>query len=206
MIMEINMPRKTDKRVRLVEAAKYLIHKQGFNLTTLADIAQEADVPLGNVYYYFKTKDAIGEAVLESRAKELHERLHAWEQNSDLSARLLALLRFEIDEADNTARSGCPIGSLCQELAKQGGVLADAAAKLLNDTLHWSEKQFRGLGFGERATELASQLIASIQGTALLTNTFKDPKFTAKMTSQIEQWLKQLRAGQTTGSRTTAMA
>ena len=56
------MPRKTDKRVRLIEAAKVLIHQQGFHLTTLADIAQEADVPLGNVYYYFKTKEAIGEA------------------------------------------------------------------------------------------------------------------------------------------------
>jgi len=43
------MPRRTDKRVRLIEAAKVLIHQQGFNLTTLADIAQEADVPLGNV-------------------------------------------------------------------------------------------------------------------------------------------------------------
>ena len=44
------MPRKTDKRVRLIEAAKELIHQQGFNLATLADIAQEADVPRGNVY------------------------------------------------------------------------------------------------------------------------------------------------------------
>ena len=67
------MPRKTDKRIRLIEAAKVLIHQQGFNLTTLADIAQEADVPLGNVYYYFKTKEAIGEAVIEKRAAENDE-------------------------------------------------------------------------------------------------------------------------------------
>ena len=64
------MPRKTDKRVRLIEAAKVLIHQKGFNQTTLADIAQEADVPLGNVYYYFKTKEAIGEAVIERRAAD----------------------------------------------------------------------------------------------------------------------------------------
>jgi TetR/AcrR family transcriptional regulator, transcriptional repressor for nem operon len=72
------MPRKTDKRVRLVDAAKALIHRQGFNLTTLADIAQEADVPLGNVYYYFKTKEAIGEAVITNRGRELHEALQAF--------------------------------------------------------------------------------------------------------------------------------
>src|SRR5258706_15634862 len=98
------MPRTTDKRIRLVNAAKYLIHKQGFSLTTLADIAQEADVPLGNVYYYFKTKDAIGAAVLETRAKELYERLQAWEQQSEISARLISLLNYEVEQSESTAR------------------------------------------------------------------------------------------------------
>ena len=69
------MPRKTDKRVRLIEAAKVLIHQKGFNQTTLADIAQEADVPLGNVYYYFKTKEAIGDAVIDRRALEWKDKL-----------------------------------------------------------------------------------------------------------------------------------
>lgn len=198
------MPRKTDKRVRLVDAAKYLIHKQGFNLTTLADIAQEADVPLGNVYYYFKTKDAIGEAVLESRAKELHENLQMWEQQADSHDRLTALLKSEVEQADNIARSGCPVGSLCQELAKQGGALADASAKLLNDTLHWCEKQFRTLGHGQRSPELASQFVAMTQGASLMTCTFKDPKLTSKMAGLTEQWLKDLHA--TAGTKSTARA
>lgn len=200
------MPRKTDKRVRLIDAAKYLIHKQGFNLTTLADIAQEADVPLGNVYYYFKTKDAIGEAVLENRSKELHERLQSWEQQSDTLGRLQALLNYELDQVDTTARSGCPIGSLCQELAKQGGVLADAAAKLLNDTAQWCEKQFRTLGSGDQSAEHALQFLSLIQGTSLLTHTFKDSKVTVKMNHIAEQWLKHLKASQPTGARTAAMA
>jgi AcrR family transcriptional regulator len=33
------------------------MYRQGASATTLADVAQAADVPLGNVYYYFKTKD-----------------------------------------------------------------------------------------------------------------------------------------------------
>jgi TetR/AcrR family transcriptional repressor of nem operon len=59
-----------DKRASLVNVAKSLIYKQGFNITTLADIANEADVPLGNVYYYFKAKKDIGMAVLNSIAFE----------------------------------------------------------------------------------------------------------------------------------------
>src|SRR4029078_3659067 len=103
------MPRKTDKRVRLIEAAKVLIHQQGFNLTTLADIAQEADVPLGNVYYYFKTKEAIGEAVIEKRAAELLEFLSKMDENGDPKARLLAFLHSATADLELTARFGCPV-------------------------------------------------------------------------------------------------
>ena len=58
-------PRQTDKRDRLIQTAVTLVHQQGFHHTTLADIAQQAQVPLGTVYYFFKTKEAIGEALVE---------------------------------------------------------------------------------------------------------------------------------------------
>src|SRR4029079_10761060 len=100
------MPRKTDKRNRLIEAAKILIHQKGFNQTTLADIAQEADVPLGNVYYYFKTKEAIGEAVIEKRAAEYVEFFSRLDESADANARLLSLLQFTIEDLDLIARFG----------------------------------------------------------------------------------------------------
>ena len=56
-----------DKRSQLVSAAVGLAYQNGFGATSLADIAREAKVPLGNVYYYFKTKDEIGEAIVELR-------------------------------------------------------------------------------------------------------------------------------------------
>jgi TetR/AcrR family transcriptional repressor of nem operon len=47
------------KRERLLGAAADLLYRQGVEKTTLADIAQAADVALGNIYYYFKTKAAM---------------------------------------------------------------------------------------------------------------------------------------------------
>lgn len=185
------MPRKTDKRKRLIEAAKVLIHQQGFNLTTLADIAQEADVPLGNVYYYFKTKEAIGEAVIEKRAAEYAEMLAILDEIAEPSSRLRAFVDTNVEELELIARYGCPIGGLCQELGKQGGSLADQAAKLLHDILQWSETQFRSLGFAERAEEYALNLVSSIQGMHLLTHTFKDPKLAKRQTDTLLAWLEQ---------------
>src|SRR3990172_4580792 len=186
------MPRKTDKRIRLIEAAKVLIHQQGFNLTTLADIAQEADVPLGNVYYYFKTKEAIGMAVIEKRAAEWAERLATWSESADPLARLFALVDNGFDDLEVTARYGCPVGGLCQELGKQGGPLSDIAAKLLHDILQWSEEQFRALGFTDAAPKLALNLVSSIQGMFLLTHTFKDPKIARSESEELKSWLEGL--------------
>ena len=184
------MPRKTDKRVRLIEAAKLLIHQQGFNLTTLADIAQEADVPLGNVYYYFKTKEAIGIAVIEKRAAEWAERLAGWSELTDPLARLMSLVRYSLENIELTARFGCPVGGLCQELGKQGGPLSDLAAKLLHDVLQWSEEQFRALGLNDKAVGLSLNLISSIQGMYLLTHTFKDPKLSHRHCEELKSWLE----------------
>lgn len=185
------MPRKTDKRIRLIEAAKVLIHQQGFNLTTLADIAQEADVPLGNVYYYFKTKEAIGEAVIEKRAAEYSDMLSRLDEIQDPALRLRAFVDTSIEELELIARYGCPVGGLCQELGKQGGSLADQAAKLLHDILQWSEAQFTSLGFADRAQEYALNLVSNIQGMHLLTHTFKDPKLAQRQIETLLSWLEQ---------------
>ncbi len=42
------------KRQRLIDGARELIHEQGVQRTTLAQIAERADVPRGNVYYDYK--------------------------------------------------------------------------------------------------------------------------------------------------------
>lgn len=186
------MPRKTDKRVRLIEAAKKLIHQQGFSLTTLADIAQAADVPLGNVYYYFKTKDAIGTAVIEKLQQEWVETLNQFATDSDPLARLFVLLHDSLVDLDNKARYGCNIGGLCQELGKQGGPLADMAAKILFDTLHWVEAQFSSLGFEAQAQNYALHLVSSIQGMHLLAHTFKDPNLAVRQIKTLEAWLESL--------------
>src|SRR5215831_18610453 len=63
------------KRERLVAAAAQLLHEQGIERTTLADIAKAADVPAGNVYYSFKTKDDVIAAVIEAHAQQVRATL-----------------------------------------------------------------------------------------------------------------------------------
>src|SRR6185312_17384908 len=104
---------KTDKRALLMQSAMALAYGQGFMQTSLADIAGEAKVPLGNVYYYFKTKEEIGEAIIEERllqAKALQQRL---DEISSPEGRLCGFVKVTVDSRQLLARGGCPIGTLC---------------------------------------------------------------------------------------------
>jgi AcrR family transcriptional regulator len=184
------MSKKNDKRDRLVDAADELIYQQTFNSTTLADIATKADVPLGNVYYYFKTKDDILKAVVQKRSAVLQALFSQWEQQiPNAKERLHTFIQHNIGISNTTAKFGCELGSLCQELGKYAGDLANLAAELMHRTLVWVENQFKILGKGEQAAVLAKHLIASLQGVSLLTLTFKDPSLIQKQSKNLEQWL-----------------
>jgi len=189
------MGRKTDKRTRLIEAASTLIHRQGFNLTTLAHIAELASVPLGNVYYYFKTKDAIGEAVIESYFAEIRRHVAEWDALSNPRDRLMTFVKRELQQAEVTARYGCQVGALCQELAKQGGQLSELAASLLHYLLDWCEKQFVELGLNKaKANEAALQVISSLEGFALLSCAFRDTTMINKFASVVDSLLEKIDA------------
>src|SRR5689334_25435994 len=107
--------RRPGKRERLTAAAMQLVHQHGIERTTLADIADAADVPVGNVYYYFKTKDDLVEAVIGAHAAEINKRLAELERHRTPKARLKAFVRMLADQRELTAQYGCPQGSLCSE-------------------------------------------------------------------------------------------
>ena len=86
------MPPKNDKKERLLKAAQSLIHRQGFHHTTLAAISEESGVSLGNMYYYFKTKEDILAAVTEGQTKRFHSYASDWEQDPLPRNRLLSFL------------------------------------------------------------------------------------------------------------------
>ena len=166
-----------EKRESLLRAATELLHEQGFATTTLADVAGRAHVPLGNVYYYYKTKGALAYAVIDAHLSALRERYRSW--NKDISEPRERLRRFVVaplDASDRIAQFGCPHGSLCQELEKLGrrAPLARAAARLLTVSIEWASEQFREMGQSPaEARARASDLVAAVQGTMLVAHTLR---------------------------------
>ena len=182
---------RTSKRERLVAGARQVIHQQGVEKTTIADIAQAAGVPVGNVYYYFKTKDDLVEATIESLQVDVRALLQSLERHRTPQARLKALVRELTAQREVVAKHGCPMGSLCSELDKREDHLDRQCFQLLELPVDWAEEQFRQLGRRD-ARDLAVGLLASYHGIALLTNTLRDPQLMAREARRLERWIDSL--------------
>jgi TetR/AcrR family transcriptional repressor of nem operon len=182
---------RPDKRQRLVEGARLVIRQQGVEKTTLADIAQAADVPAGNVYYYFKTKDELVQAAIDAQAQDIEMALATFDRRRTPKARLKAFVKLITAQREVAARYGCPHGTLCSELNKREDDLGQAGKKLMQLWIDWAEQQFRAMGRRD-ARDLAVALIASYQGIMLLANTFREPELIVREARRLERWIDSL--------------
>jgi TetR/AcrR family transcriptional regulator, transcriptional repressor for nem operon len=184
--------RRPGKRERLVAAAAELLHQQGIERTTLADIAKAADVPAGNVYYYFKTKDDVVAAVIEAHVQQVRATLASIDaHHRSPKSRLKAFVREFTAQSDLVAEHGCPLGSLCSEIGKRVRQSSFAEADLMRLPIAWAEEQFRSLGRRD-AHDLAVDLMAAYEGNALLANTLRDPDVLSRAARRLNQWIDAL--------------
>ncbi|MEJ1355486.1 MAG: TetR/AcrR family transcriptional regulator [Candidatus Sedimenticola sp. (ex Thyasira tokunagai)] len=188
------MPSKSEKtRQRIVNAANQLFYRKGYNRTSFTDIVEGADVPRGNIYYYFKTKDEMLLAVVNHRLEVITGMLTRWE--SEIIQPIERLERFVQIMYDSTPallRSGCPMGSLNIELAKDQPELKAESKKLFDLFLQWLTKQFVAIGYPTEARELALQLLSRGQGAIVVAQVYQDPGFLQRSTEDIKRWLVDL--------------
>jgi TetR/AcrR family transcriptional regulator, transcriptional repressor for nem operon len=183
-----NSPSRPPKRERLVASARELVYEQGVQRTTLAQIAERADVPPGNVYYYYKTRDELVHAVIESRIARVRQVLGDLDRRGTPKARLKALAGTWDDAAPDVIEHGCPVGSLACELSKDDTELSAKAAELMREILDWIEGQFRELGRRD-APALAVEMLAAIQGAALLANALRDEALFRREIRRVKRWI-----------------
>src|ERR1700761_5835312 len=99
-----------NKRDRLVDSAAILFHTNGLTATSLADIAKHADIPIGNVYYYFKTKEELAVAAVSKRKEQFSAAYALLEESiADPRQRLIESINYFEKVRNEYTKSGCPI-------------------------------------------------------------------------------------------------
>lgn len=177
-------------RDHIIEAADLLFYQQGYEHTSFADIADAVKISRGNFYYHFKTKDEILDAVIEARLANTRKMLDQWEIGGQTPAdRIRSFINILIVNRADIKRFGCPVGTLCTELAKLDHTSQDEANKLFTLFRTWLRRQFNLLGREADADALAMHFLARSQGVATLAAAFHDEKFIREEVTQMNAWL-----------------
>ena len=182
----------SDKTTRdhIVEAADRLFYRQGYEHTSFSDIADVVQISRGNFYYHFKSKDEILDAVITVRLAKTRKMLEQWEiEGRQPEDRIRRFIHILIANRADIKRYGCPLGTLCSELAKLDHASQAEANKLFTLFRTWLRRQFTLLGRKADADALAMHLLARSQGVATLANAFHDEKFIKQEVKQLCDWL-----------------
>ena len=177
-------------RDHIIEAADQLFYRQGFEHTSFSNIADAVQISRGNFYHHFKSKDEILDAVINVRLTNTQMMLDKWEiEGKTPEDRIRSFINILIANKAKIKQYGCPVGTLCTELAKLNHAAQPEANSLFTLFRTWLRRQFTLLGREADADELAMHLLARSQGVATLANAFHDEKFIKHEVQQMSDWL-----------------
>src|ERR1700745_4248916 len=107
-------------RDQILDAAARLIHLRGYHSTSLDDVLRESGVGKGNFYYYFKSKEELGYAIIDRLVRAFLERTLEpafADYEADPVAQIHTLLDRVLDnQRQRNCIGGCPMGNLASEL------------------------------------------------------------------------------------------
>lgn len=182
-----------NKKERLIESAAILFHRNGLMATSLADIAKHADIPIGNVYYYFKTKDDLAVAAITKRREQFAASYTLLSETmADPRERLIEAIEHYNKIRDDYAKYGCPIGKIVNDTDAEKDHIAQIATAVLADFVAWAKLQFIELGHDDDSESYAISLMAGIQGAVVMAKAFHSEKILQNEYRRLTQWIESL--------------
>jgi TetR/AcrR family transcriptional regulator, transcriptional repressor for nem operon len=199
MAVEIRSAKATATRDQILDAAARLIHLRGYHGTSLDDVLRESGVGKGNFYYYFRSKEDLGFAIIDRVVERFLERTLE-PAFVDLTADPLDQVRAFLDRLLDVQRQrncvgGCPMGNLASELSDvHEGFrqrLADIFERwrvMLATTLERGRESGR-LRADLDAGSAAGFVVAALEGAILMAKVTKDISVMEKCVAELKHHL-----------------
>ena len=172
----------TAKKDRLINAAMLRFHHHGVAASSIASVANDADVPAGNVYYYFQTKDQLTDAVVDRWCERIAASLAAHESHPDPLDRLRSFTASAGACRQAYTDHGCPLAAI-----------ATHSGRPLDLVRAWIADQFAALDPAS-AQARANFAFASLQGSFALAFAAHDPAIIAHTVAHLTDWIDSLSA------------
>ena len=187
------MNQTSDSKTRIVEAAKELFHRRGYNAVGVNEICRRAAVQKGSFYHFFPSKSHVALAAVEAHWVSFRRDVLAPAFANDLAPpdRIRRLFRmtckFQKSTADaNGQVPGCPFGNLALEMSTLNASLQEKLKEVFEGMAAYFEtaldEAMAGRGLDPaRLEQRARELVAYYQGAILLAKTRNEPALIEEM-------------------------
>lgn len=170
------MKRGDQNRAALVAAAARLFWHQGYDSTSLSDIAKASGIPVGNIYYYFRSKSDLALAVADVFVSETEAMLVEIEQEDDKPRQRLALLVARLARSlKSRVAHGCPIAFAVRDFAASAPEASKRAGESFSLLTGFAARELGRTGMRPSlALAAARGAVAEWQGGMMLAFALKD--------------------------------
>jgi TetR/AcrR family transcriptional repressor of nem operon len=186
-------------RDQILNVAARLIHVQGYQSTSLDDVLRESGVGKGNFYYYFKSKEDLGYAIIDRITQAFVER-SLGPAFADAEADPVAQIHAFLDRVLDAQRlrkciGGCVMGNLASELSDVHEGFRQRLAGIFDLwRVQLAEVVSRGQARGRLradmdASRVAQFLVAGLEGSILLSKVTKDITVMERCVEELKQHL-----------------
>ncbi len=196
------MSKGEQTRERILARTAQLFNLQGYSGSSLADIMRETGLEKGGIYNHFSSKEQLAVEAFDYAIGLVQQRVRqvlAGKRNA--IERLLAIITvFQAMIEDPLVVGGCPILNTAIEADDANEVLRDRARGAMDN---WRDTIQRIVSRGiERqeirpeidADEVASILIATLEGAIMLSNLYKNPVHIRRAARHMAGYIETMRA------------
>ena len=195
------MSKGEETRERILARSAQLFNRQGYAGASLTDIMRETGLEKGGIYNHFSSKEQLSLESFDYAYQLVQQRVRrALAGKFNAIERLLAIVSVFQSEADDPpVAGGCPIMNAAIEADDANEVLRDRARSAMDD---WRATVHRIIARGiERheirpttdADEVASVLIATLEGALMLSNLYKDPVHMKRAAAHMVRYIESIK-------------
>jgi TetR/AcrR family transcriptional repressor of nem operon len=180
------MGRNSDARPKILKAGRELLAQRGYSALGVAEICAAAGVPKGSFYYFFDSKQALAEAVIEEHWVDQRAQWAALLGSDKAPLERLRDLYDATTEVQRTARketgavTGCLFGNLALELSARDDEIQHRLQEIFDEQITMvadvvDQAQRDGTIAVPDAREAARSLVAQLEGSVLFAKLRNDP-------------------------------
>jgi len=189
----MHMKKGEVSRAKLVACAAELFWRQGYNATGLSEILQEARLPKGSFYFYFKGKRDLAAAVIEYYQRIVSDDMKRMAEGRDWREFVHALTQKHLDSAAEGEHYGCPFAVMGMELALSEPEIAGLYSAALDEARQIMAEVLERSGLNHvDAKRLSSLELTIFEGELLLFRISGDAAHIEAMEREMmqvyEQW------------------